>query len=359
MSEQAKALVQKLVEAGEWPESALLDEILAQGQEAVEPLLAILHTRPRGWPAESPLDHAIVLLCALHPPEALPTLMDVLRDYANETAETVSECAAVYGAAAVEPALAVVSDPTRNWYSRSAAAELAMRAAADDPDLRARIAGTLRDLLAQQLAKAPQYAGEEAEDRGEPLDEESEADVDEEFTEEELAALAEEGLEDSEGNADRHEDEPPPPGSPEDYFQVSTALVTDLSMLADPQARELIKEAFAADIVDRWMIDEESVKEDYREGGHKYERPDPRAPLERYRESYEEHLAQERRKPLDLLEPPARALPAAAYEPFEEPLEEPPLKPFVNTEKMPGRNEPCWCGSGKKYKNCHLREDRT
>ena len=23
----------------------------------------------------------------------------------------------------------------------------------------------------------------------------------------------------------------------------------------------------------------------------------------------------------------------------------------------PGRNEPCWCGSGKKYKQCHLRKD--
>ncbi|MGB9871152.1 MAG: SEC-C metal-binding domain-containing protein [Anaerolineae bacterium] len=22
-----------------------------------------------------------------------------------------------------------------------------------------------------------------------------------------------------------------------------------------------------------------------------------------------------------------------------------------------GRNDPCWCGSGKKYKNCHLRQD--
>ncbi len=25
----------------------------------------------------------------------------------------------------------------------------------------------------------------------------------------------------------------------------------------------------------------------------------------------------------------------------------------VTTEKKPGRNEPCWCGSGKKYKKCH------
>jgi len=22
-----------------------------------------------------------------------------------------------------------------------------------------------------------------------------------------------------------------------------------------------------------------------------------------------------------------------------------------------GRNEPCWCSSGKKYKNCHLATD--
>jgi methionyl aminopeptidase len=27
--------------------------------------------------------------------------------------------------------------------------------------------------------------------------------------------------------------------------------------------------------------------------------------------------------------------------------------------KLPGRNDPCWCGSGKKYKKCHLREDRN
>lgn len=26
-------------------------------------------------------------------------------------------------------------------------------------------------------------------------------------------------------------------------------------------------------------------------------------------------------------------------------------------DKKPGRNDPCYCGSGKKYKNCHLAED--
>ena len=23
-----------------------------------------------------------------------------------------------------------------------------------------------------------------------------------------------------------------------------------------------------------------------------------------------------------------------------------------------GRNDPCWCGSGKKYKNCHHKDDQ-
>jgi hypothetical protein len=28
-----------------------------------------------------------------------------------------------------------------------------------------------------------------------------------------------------------------------------------------------------------------------------------------------------------------------------------------STAVRPGRNEPCHCGSGKKYKNCHLDKD--
>ncbi len=28
-------------------------------------------------------------------------------------------------------------------------------------------------------------------------------------------------------------------------------------------------------------------------------------------------------------------------------------------EKLLGRNAPCWCGSGRKYKKCHLDPDRS
>jgi hypothetical protein len=34
-------------------------------------------------------------------------------------------------------------------------------------------------------------------------------------------------------------------------------------------------------------------------------------------------------------------------------VEEPPPPP----RRAPGRNEPCWCGSGRKYKKCHLQAD--
>ncbi len=33
-----------------------------------------------------------------------------------------------------------------------------------------------------------------------------------------------------------------------------------------------------------------------------------------------------------------------------------PVQPVISLPK-PGRNDPCWCGSGKKYKKCHLQED--
>ena len=34
-----------------------------------------------------------------------------------------------------------------------------------------------------------------------------------------------------------------------------------------------------------------------------------------------------------------------------------PAAPMVRSEKKVGRNEPCPCGSGKKYKQCHGRLD--
>jgi hypothetical protein len=31
---------------------------------------------------------------------------------------------------------------------------------------------------------------------------------------------------------------------------------------------------------------------------------------------------------------------------------------MVPPDVLPGRNDPCWCGSNIKYKKCHIEEDR-
>jgi len=38
---------------------------------------------------------------------------------------------------------------------------------------------------------------------------------------------------------------------------------------------------------------------------------------------------------------------------MEDTREQQAPQPYVKTEKKIGRNDPCPCGSGKKYKNCH------
>ena len=33
------------------------------------------------------------------------------------------------------------------------------------------------------------------------------------------------------------------------------------------------------------------------------------------------------------------------------------IEPIRNSRERVGRNDPCPCGSGKKYKNCHMRQE--
>ena len=51
------------------------------------------------------------------------------------------------------------------------------------------------------------------------------------------------------------------------------------------------------------------------------------------------------------------APPAAPSVPTMDPMGEVPMESFVPVVKDEnaklGRNDPCWCGSGKKFKQCH------
>jgi preprotein translocase subunit SecA len=81
----------------------------------------------------------------------------------------------------------------------------------------------------------------------------------------------------------------------------------------------------------------------------------------------EEHLEQQRHRreraapssrmsfsaPTGAPRPPAAAAPAGDDSPFGQAAQAPVAQQPVRVEKVPGRNDPCWCGSGKKYKKCH------
>ncbi|HEY2016448.1 MAG TPA: SEC-C domain-containing protein [Bryobacteraceae bacterium] len=56
----------------------------------------------------------------------------------------------------------------------------------------------------------------------------------------------------------------------------------------------------------------------------------------------------------DVADGPAPDLPSE-YDVYQICCEEP--KPEAPDTPKPGRNDPCWCGSNKKYKKCHLAED--
>jgi hypothetical protein len=291
-STTARALVDELVAAGEWPTPQLLEDILGQGEEAVEPLREVVRRDVHGWPDEAPLCFAIDLLGSLGAMQAIPDLVDLFRRYDNETLQSASATLGVFGAAAVDAMLPLVREDSLDWYQRSEASTAAILAAGEDVELRERVAATLREILAADVARA------------------SELD--------------------------------------EDEKEWAASVVTDLTHMADPKARELIQAAFDADALAPGMIDREDVDYYYSGGEEEVTPPKPRAWLEEYKDLYAEEMegrAVQRHEPLAVPDP-------------DEFYDEPRQEPFQHAGPHIGRNDPCWCGSGKKYKNCHLELDR-
>lgn len=111
----------------------------------------------------------------------------------------------------------------------------------------------------------------------------------------------------------------------------AASLVWGLASLPDAGGKDAIAAAFGAQIITERSVTPETVGDAYRRA---QARPvAPTVPFPRaYRDYYERMVGE-----------PG---PAAAEKPSEKP-----------SEKKPGRNDPCWCGSGKKYKRCHLDND--
>ena len=102
----------------------------------------------------------------------------------------------------------------------------------------------------------------------------------------------------------------------------------------------------------------EEVDKLYEAGGEVYEPPPP------WLESYKEHLEEHKKSEERMARMPEVSFPSVtSYPSFEPQPRAPapppaqPVEPFRNAAARIGRNDPCWCGSGKKYKKCHLGKD--
>ena len=301
---RARALVEQLKQAGGWPEPGLLEAVLAEGEATVAPLLDIVQAEIAGEAGDA-IYHAAPLLGTIGAPEALTPLITLLQRAGREddfdVVETLLDALPLFGPPGVGPLLDLVRDPDQAYYARSVAMDIAEAATGNDPESRAHVADVLRALLADYVAAAASSI---------------------------------------------------PDATPPDTTDMASALVSSLAALADAPARPLIDAAFAAGLVDPMMIRPEHVETFYAEGGTPGHRaPDlshPRAWLEQYERDYAAH--QEAQEAAE-----QRRVAGEAGTLFHE-------LPFVRPQPVsvpprPGRNDPCWCGSGKKYKKCHLPTD--
>jgi hypothetical protein len=373
------ALVERMVAAEEWPKPELLEQILQAGDAAVEPLIALLRTDPHGWPEDAPVSHAIGLLSILRPPVAIPELASIIKRYDDEVVEDAGHALGDFGIPGFEALLDLCRDLSITGKRRRLVDYAAISAAAGNPSLRSRLAEVFRsnlaDLIEQARAEIQQLEEDERvlEDLREPRSKELHSlqlANDETAGESAGAALGGDvagqeeaaSVDEDEGNGNEEDFEDEDEKLPGAAGEIS-CLIEDLADLGDPLARELIDTAFEQGLVDRSEIDEEYVDELY--ATKEEVRSEPLDWLSYYRASYEGHLREQaarQRSPGDFEEESAPlTLEVDRLEYGGEGADKPPMMqataPIRNLSQKLGRNDPCWCGSGKKYKKCHLGKD--
>ena len=329
------------------------------------PLLDFMRTYPsvNDSPRAGVLYHAMGILGMIGSPAAIPVLVEVVRRYPDE----------YRGGGGAGPG--GVREPTRssrpwNWsvipqikgYPRRNAIEAARHAAGSDTD----DAGAPRRSASSDAGRChgthprggPEVCrgtgrGGRRRGRGSRAGSSRVSKPPERSREDD--AIDEEALDDvteeESSDAGRRRGEPPGHERAEPYEEVMF-LVGDLASLADPESRGMIKTAFAESLVDNFWIDEKSVEEQFATGATN---PDAAARLAR-------GVPREVRAALNALNRPPTPL-----RPLSQPLR-PTTDEELSTRRTPlcrrrsrsatpapssGRNDPCWCGSGKKYKKCH------
>lgn len=284
VSPVARERAQNLMAHWDWPDPAILEDILALGEEAL-PAVAELLTPERleathgGGAADAVVFYCIQILAALRNPQAIPLLVGLFSQVDDDLVESLPDALYPFGEAVIDPLLPVIANESLGWYPRAVASDIATTPAKTDPAHRARIAAVLRPIVADYIARS------------------------DDLTDDEQDTL--------------------------------NALAGDLVNLADPDSRPMIEAALAEDKIDTNHFDQDYVDEVYQIGGRSSPPPSPEPWLEQYREDWQKHQAEARLKALEAEN----------------------LTETIVVGRRLGRNDPCWCGSGKKYKKCHLAAD--
>lgn len=300
-------LVAALHAAGPVPDLDLLRACLARAEDLAPHLLEMLATTPgEGADLPAPMAdpraaavlHAGHLLLAFKEPAALPLFVEIYRDEGRQTLlEWFTPWLHEYGAMAVPPFAGLVQDRTVHWYGRAAATEVLSKIGRRFPATRQNVISALRHALPAERPALP---------------------------------------------------------APSDAGTLSAGIEQDpiwswaLRALSELGAREALPQAkalYRAGLVDAEVSGE---LDDYLESfGTAGAVPRPFNLLDTYR--YLHHLSQQAAAQEGELQ---QATSGSEYE------RSAPDEPTVRAVPKVGRNEPCPCGSGRKYKRCHGRPGR-
>jgi uncharacterized protein YecA (UPF0149 family) len=318
-------LIQELEIAGRTPNLDLIRACLHRVDELESALLDLLRIDPwKEYAIEDETDplaygdvHAGHLLIAVRSQAALPVIDKIFRDPDREhLIEWFGMKLHHYGSVALPLFTNLLLDEDAFSYGRSTAAAILTQIAYNEPEQTPLVVATLQKLLP-------------------PL---------------------------PEGNA--------PIVGDDQFDEMWTWAILELSNLGDEESQAQIEALYAADAVESWIIGD---YDDYmkRLQDKRTDLPDPYDIIQTY-ESLQHYAASEAEQAakwekveqqklrleamLDKQEQRAAARAATRGErPSQLYEQEAPGEPSIRKIPKVGRNAPCPCGSGKKYKKCHGR----
>ncbi len=135
--------------------------------------------------------------------------------------------------------------------------------------------------------------------------------------------------------------------------EIVPALVCELSRFGGYEAWEEIQEAFERGPVDPMAMDLESVQEELRAGEATLRASMEQCPPTGIADTLAELRGWAAFRPEEMRKPPPASARSSAAELDAALLA--PSSPAFATQPRVGRNDPCPCGSGKKFKRCCLR----